>query len=85
MQMQFLLLFIKIMSKLSFCNLTPDPKEAKSMPGVFRQNSDKSSVYSDAATGDSVTQAFAHYRIYQDLSAILPTHTQYVSEPFQSS
>lgn len=27
------------------------------MSGVVRQNADKSSVYSDAATGDTVTQA----------------------------
>lgn len=38
------------MSKVSSCNLTSEPKEVKSMSGVFRQNSDKSSVYSDAAT-----------------------------------
>jgi len=56
------------MSKLSSCNLTPDPKEVKSMSGVFRQNSDKSSVYSDAATGDTVPlPIIISTRIYQPL------------------
>jgi hypothetical protein len=55
------------------------------MSGVFRQDADTSSVYSVAATSDTVTQAFVHYHISQNLSATLPTHAHYASEIFQSS
>jgi len=72
------------MSKVSSCNLTPDPKEVKSMCGVFTQNSDKSSVYSDAATVHCHTCLCP--LLYQNLSATLPTHTHTVCLlPFQSS